>query len=593
MHLQSSAAFLALLASAFPHVTQAKQQGLHRKLAANDCTIMAVEALGLEEGEDPEMILINNGEVTPGHHKLNIAGAEIDDSAVHVPPGLDIASSVRQNVEKEGRRRLVDTIGNLNMLLVKVTDVGGLVYPDSATTMSDEVFGTGVDPVNLKSGLEECSWDKLTVVPGLSDSNEVATGVIEVDIGISFTNNTRGTIRNAITTAVQTKLGHSLPGPYDYVLYSVQNCYVDCGWAAYAYINSWNSVYQGVYYKRPGVLIHELGHNFGLAHSGGLDGQTYTDHTCSMGNPHYSDDAFQCFNPAKNFQLNWYNDAKITEDPRTNGYDTTLTMVGIDEYNIRGGSPVTIRLETGGGADYFVGFNRASATGPNRLNDEGDNQVTIVQVNGNNGESYSQSFLKAKLSQGQSYAITNYGGTTQTVTITATSIDISTTPGTAVVRITNGSTPSPTNAPTNPPPTNAPTNPPTNVPTFPPTPAPTNAPVPTFPPSPAPTRAPVADVSKYVCTKRQPADPTATICAEGSLAGGRCTSENVGSSCGNGGKVCWWASCPGGDGPPSPPTTPPPPSPPTGGCPACAYGDNGVCCGTCVDSGKPSGRGCF
>jgi hypothetical protein len=120
------------------------------------------------------------------------------------------------------------------------------------------VFGTGVDPVNLKSGLEECSWDKLTVVPGLSDPNEVATGVIEVDIGISFTNNTRGTIRNAITTAVQTKLGHSLPGPYDYVLYSVQNCYVDCGWAAYAYINSWNSVYQGVYYKRPGVLIHEV-----------------------------------------------------------------------------------------------------------------------------------------------------------------------------------------------------------------------------------------------------------------------------------------------------------------------------------------------
>jgi hypothetical protein len=309
-----------------------------------------------------------------------------------------------------------------------------------------------------------------------------------------------------------------------------------------------------------------------------------------MGNPHYSDDAFQCFNPAKNFQLNWYNDAKITEDPRTNGYDSTLTMVGIDEYNIRGGSPVTVRLETGGGADYFVGFNRASATGPNRLNDEGDNQVTIVQVNGNNGESYSQSFLKAKLSQGQSYAITNYGGTTQTVTITATSIDISTTPGTAVVRITNGSTPSPTNAPTNPPPTNAPTNPPTNVPTSPPTPAPTNAPVPTFPPSPAPTRAPVADVSKYVCTKWQPADPT--ICAEGSLAGGSCTIENLGSSCGNGGKVCWWASCPGGDGPPSPPTTPPPPSPPTG-CPACAYGDNGVCCGTCVDSGKPSGRGCF
>ena len=185
-----------------------------------------------------------------------------------------------------------------------------------------------------------------------------------------------------------------------------------------------------------------------------------------MGNPHYSDDAFQCFNPAKNFQLNWYDDAEITEDPRTQGYTNTLTLVGIDEYPDRGDSPVTVRLETGGGADYFVGFNRASATGPNRMNDEGDNQVTIVQVNGGSGESYSQSFLRAKLSQGQSYAITNYAGTGKTVTITALSIDISTTPGTALVRITNDSTPSPTNAPT---------NPPTNVPTFPPTHAPTIA----------------------------------------------------------------------------------------------------------------------
>eukprot|EP00984_Skeletonema_dohrnii_P022286 scaffold11426_cov78-Skeletonema_dohrnii-CCMP3373.AAC.1 len=493
MHLQSAVAFLALLASACPHVTLAKQQGLRRKLA-NDCTIMAIERLPLEEGEDPEMIvecelnpddaddvsgisllldaspaqlgalkqLINEGEVTPGNDKLNIVGAEIDDSAVHVPPGLDIASSVRQNVEKEGRRRLVNTIGNLNMLLVKVTDVGGLVYPDSATTMSDKVFGTGTDPVNLKSRLEECSWNQITVKPKAltvdgvpDDTHEVATGVIEVTIDISLTNQSPVKVRHAITTKVQQLLGYSLPGPYDYVLYSVQGCYVDCGWAAYSYINSWNSVYQGVNYRRPGVLIHQLGRNFGLGLSGGLDGATNSDHTCSMGNPHYNptgDDAFQCFNPAKNFQLNWYNDAKITEDPRTIGYDKTLTMVGIDEYPLRDYDfPVTVRLETGGGADYFVGFNRASATGPNRMNVEGSNQVTIVQVEGNSGESYSQSFLKAKLSQGQSYAITNYDGTGKTVTITALSIDITTFPGTAVINISDGLVP----APPSPPPTPA------------------------------------------------------------------------------------------------------------------------------------------
>ena len=124
---------------------------------------------------------------------------------------------------------------------------------------SDEVFGTGVDPVNLKSNIEECSWGKATVVPGLGDPNEVATGVIEVSIGVSLEGNSRSTIRNAVTTAVEQKLGHSLPGPYNYVLYSLENCYgSECGWAAYAYINSWNSVYQNRYYKLPGVLFHEV-----------------------------------------------------------------------------------------------------------------------------------------------------------------------------------------------------------------------------------------------------------------------------------------------------------------------------------------------
>ncbi len=170
-----------------------------------------------------------------------------------------------------------------------------------------------------------------------------------------------------------------------------------------------------------------------------------------MGNRHYSDDGFQCFNPAKNFQLNWYNDAKITENPTIQGYSNTLTLVGIGEYGNRGVNPVTVRLETGTGADYFVGFNRA--IGPNRFNDQGDNKVNIIQVTQGNGQSYAQSYLKALLSQGQSHSISNFGGTGKTVTVTVNSIDISSSPGTAIISIDDGLTPAPpTPPPTAPPP---------------------------------------------------------------------------------------------------------------------------------------------
>ena len=101
-----------------------------------------------------------------------------------------------------------------------------------------------------------------------------------------------------------------------------------------AYVNHWMSLFVGDNYKYPAVAMHELGHNLNLAHSGGLNGMTYTDHTCLMGNPLFLDDvgrmvrksesaflcisplifncishnpisllSLQCFNPAKNFQI--------------------------------------------------------------------------------------------------------------------------------------------------------------------------------------------------------------------------------------------------------------------------------------------------
>lgn len=128
------------------------------------------------------------------------------------------------------------------------------------------MFGTGDDIGNLRDSLDACSFGQTNVIAGLTgtvagnDPNEVAIGVVEVTIGISIETNNRGTIRNAVNTAAQAKLGISFPGPYTHILHSLKGCYLsgDCGWAAYAYVNSWNSVYQSNYYKSPGVLVHEV-----------------------------------------------------------------------------------------------------------------------------------------------------------------------------------------------------------------------------------------------------------------------------------------------------------------------------------------------
>ena len=168
----------------------------------------------------------------------------------------------------------------------------------------------------------------------------------------------------------------------------------------------------------------------------------------------HHDATFRCYNAAKNWQIGWYNDAKYalaTNDGLGSFAPTELTMVGVAEYNIRGDRPVTVKLETGSSTDYYIGYNRA--IGANSQNDEADNEVTVTTA-GSNGESYSQSFLKATLLQGESYSISNFAGTGKALTITATAIDSTSTPGVATICVAyettscTPSTPQPTPLPT-------------------------------------------------------------------------------------------------------------------------------------------------
>jgi len=180
-----------------------------------------------------------SGELVSGEYLIEHGtGVDFDDEDIFIPPGLLKKSEVFKR--DRNRRHLAVVNGDKPILFVRVTAVDGKVHPRTAAQMGDDVFGTLGDPNNLKSQLFDCSNQKLNVLPGdIPDpaANQAAPGVTEVTIGITLENNSRSVIRNAVTTAVQQKLGISLPGPYQQVMYSLQGCYQDCGWAAYAYIN--------------------------------------------------------------------------------------------------------------------------------------------------------------------------------------------------------------------------------------------------------------------------------------------------------------------------------------------------------------------
>ena len=248
-----------------------------------------------KEQESTMRRMVKDGALIPGVSKLQISGMQVNavvsttnnngDGGVMIqlPQDMDVASKVdrlpvdnivnnrsRQHDQREPKKRKSrglegDVFGTKPILVVKVTDSGGLAREESAAQISADIFGTHttggttyIDNVNLKSQMYGCSHGKLNIEPGYSTAN-VAPGTMEVTIPISLTTNDRYAIHNAITAEVEQILNIDLPGPYEQVMYVIEKCYVGCGWAAYAYVNSWMSVYQAKYYKYTAVQVHEIG----------------------------------------------------------------------------------------------------------------------------------------------------------------------------------------------------------------------------------------------------------------------------------------------------------------------------------------------
>jgi Hint module/Gametolysin peptidase M11 len=194
---------------------------------------------------------------------------------------------------------------------------------------------------------------------------------------------------------------------------------------AYAEFPGKLSVYDGYRASYGSVyFVHEIGHNLRLDHSG-QNGDEYGDVTCSMGYGIDSDDHRVCYNPPKSWALGWYDDKHVTLDLDAGAVEE-FSLVGVAEYDVAGTNDLFVRLVNGRGDDYYIGFNRA--IGINADQSKAVDQVTVTK----SGGSDQFSFLVAMLGAGATYEIS-----TMKIDIEVLSINVSSTPGVAEIRITS------------------------------------------------------------------------------------------------------------------------------------------------------------
>jgi hypothetical protein len=135
----------------------------------------------------------------------------------------------------------------------------------SQAGLSDDVFGDKDDPSNLKSQYAACSYDQLifnkasdrsmTTNPN-DGTTAIASGVVDVkvDFGVAAGDLT---IRNEVTNKINAVFGVTRPDQLaNYVMYCMPPGVISG--IAYAYVNSWNSVYSNEWCNFLSTQVHEV-----------------------------------------------------------------------------------------------------------------------------------------------------------------------------------------------------------------------------------------------------------------------------------------------------------------------------------------------
>ena len=460
---------------------------------------------GTEDGEfydmalDDDTIKNNKADVANGKKVAQLpVGAMIANNRLVLPAGAQASLKPNSNSKAPWAGRDLQqyqTPVEYSVLVVHV-DASDASTTASQEALSDSVFGNnadgnGADTVNLKSQYNACSYGKMQFVEATAKSSIDARpniingkksficlfvplvslvtshtrvhlstiGATTVSVNVATTAGD-STMRSAITNELKAQFGVSSPTALaNKVMYCLPPGTMSG--IAYAYINSWNSVYSDNWCMYVSGQMHEIGHNIGLAHSN--EAGTYKDQSGMMGYSYGSNNTPRmCFNGAKSWQLGWYSTRHdVFTAPGTMNY----RLVGQADFLATTASDtVILKINSGTATDYYVSFNRQ--TGNNSQTQEAANQVTIQR--GGEGNGYAESELVKKLINGGTYVISNFDGTGVDLTVTVTALDLIASPAYANIQVsagqetTPGPTPPPTPPPTLAPVTPSPTNPPTN-----------------------------------------------------------------------------------------------------------------------------------
>jgi len=300
-------------------------------------------------------------------------------------------------------------IGTKTVLMIRVIDKSDTEPLSSTDELYENIFGE--DKLTFKTQINDCSYGKFQVVPyeGETPSQmQIENGFVDVKVN-DFEVSLEDFPSKARQAAYQ-QLGNLDNHPVDLVMYCFPPGLTNKG-TAWAYAKNKYSFYSSKWCSANGALMHEVGHNIGLGHSGenGTSSEmTYGDGTGVMGRNPGRDPAKICYNAQKNYQLGWYEDQTDSLYP-FDGTNHLYTLNAVSDYGQNTNALISLRLEQKSIVqDFYIGFNQPEGITENIS--EGKNKVTIISKEKGAPEEYSQSLVVASLIPGRRHIIENFDG---------------------------------------------------------------------------------------------------------------------------------------------------------------------------------------
>ena len=182
-----------------------------------------------------------------GSTTLFVEDAVIDGYTLKISPDSKLTFG------EDSRRRLATADGEQRVLAVRVKTKKLTVHSNTFADTSDSIFGNARDPVNLKSQYEGCSHGKVTIEP--VEGPDIVNGVINIEV---TANNDVDSLEDAAVQYLNRNvLTDDLQLEWDLVMLCMPRD-INWGGIAYAYINSWLSVYNDDWCTYPSVQLVRL-----------------------------------------------------------------------------------------------------------------------------------------------------------------------------------------------------------------------------------------------------------------------------------------------------------------------------------------------